>query len=61
MNNLRLQYMKNKRLALAIKRAKALKDVPFDGAVYAGKMPVQFKIAKARALAIQGMQMQGDL
>jgi len=57
MKNLKL--MKNKRLALAIKRAEALKDVPFDGAVYTGKMPVQFKIAKARALAIQGMQVQG--
>lgn len=61
MNNLRLKNMKNKRLALAVKRAEALRDCPFDieGAVYTGKMPVEFKIAKARALAIKGMQMQG--
>jgi|TARA_A200000159_G_scaffold85293_1_gene78867 hypothetical protein len=59
MNNLRLQNMKNKRLALAVKRAEALRDAPFEGAVYTGKMPVEFKIAKARALAIKGMQMQG--
>jgi hypothetical protein len=57
MKNLKL--MKNKRLALAVKRAEALRDCPFEGGVYVGDMPIEFKIAKARSLAIKGMQMQG--
>ena len=59
MNNLKLKNMKNKRLPLAVKRAEALRDAPFEGAVYTGEMPVAVKIARARALAIKGMQMQG--